>query len=250
LIRSSAAPWSDLPRAVYDDAYADRYEALYLDPWPAKHAVNRCILDALLPRAVRADQRWLDLCCGQAWHFSCYPDMRFQTGVDLSPAQLKIARTRNPRAEFVCADVLEAAIAPASFDLITCFWGAYCYLDDFGRIATFLRRVVEWTAPAGAVYLELLAPDVLASFNTSNFAERTGFHVEPRSADYTSWAYSDAGGRHLMTSPTREWLIDRLAGHFSALQVHHDGGFMSHLVATGRRSDQRAPRMLALSEDL
>ena len=100
----------------------------------------------------------------------------------------KIARTRNPEAEFLCADVLEAALAPASFDLVTCFWGSYCYLDDVGRIAAFLRRVLEWTAPGGAAYLELLAPDVLSSFNASNFAERTGFNIEPRSADYATWA--------------------------------------------------------------
>jgi SAM-dependent methyltransferase len=235
MIRSCADPPRARARVIYDDAYADRYEALYLHPWPAKHALNRRILDSLLPQAVRRDRRWLDLCCGQAWHFSFYPEVKCRTGVDLSPAQLKIARTRNPEAEFLCADVLEAALTPASFDLVTCFWGAYCYLDDVGRIAAFLGRVLDWTAPGGAIYLELLTPDVLASFNASNFAECSGFHVEPRSPDYGSWAYSDAGGCHLMTSPTREWFVGRLERRFRDLQVHHDGGFMSHLVATGRR---------------
>jgi SAM-dependent methyltransferase len=235
MIRSDPVSPSDRARTIYDGTYIDRYETLYLFPWSAKHTVNRRILDALLPRAVRRDRRWLDLCCGQAWHFSCFPEMRCRTGVDLSSAQLKIALMRNPEAEFHCVNVLEASLTPASFDLVTCFWGAYCYLDDLGYIAAFLERVLEWTAPGGAVYLELLAPDVLASFNASAFAERTGFHLEPRSPDYERWAYSDAGGRHLMTSPTRDWFVDSLARHFDDLQVHHDGGFMQHLVATGRR---------------
>jgi SAM-dependent methyltransferase len=235
IIQSGTVHQRENPRAIYDDAYAGSYASLYLDPWPAKLETNRRILATLLPQSVRRNGRWLDLCCGHAWHFSLYPEMKNRTGIDLSSAQLKIAQVNNPEAVFLCADVLKPTLAPASFDLVTCFWGAYCYLDDVGRIAEFLERVLEWTAPCGAVYLELLVPDVLAGFNASEFANRTGFRVEPRSPGYGRWAYSDAGGRHLMTSPTCAWFVDLLKPHFTDLQVHDDVGFMSHLVAIGRK---------------
>ena len=234
-------------RAIYDRAYADRYEELYIQPWQAKHEMNRRLLDMLMPRSTRPDRRWLDLCCGQAWHFSCYPEVGWRLGVDLSPAQLQIARLRNPQAQFLCANVLEVTLPQVSYDLVTCFWGAYCYLDDNQLIATLLQRMLAWTAPGGALYLELLTPDVLASFNASEFAQRTGFRVEPRSGDYTRWSYSDAGGHHLMTSPTREWFLEQLTGHFRDVRLHEDGGFMSHLVATGHCKSRADSSMLTAS---
>jgi SAM-dependent methyltransferase len=227
--------------AIYDGAYAAAYERLYLDPWPAKHATNLRILQDLLPEPRRPAMGWLDLGCGQAWHFGQFAQVGRRVGVDLSAAQLAHARQRNPGARFLQADVLDAPLPDGMAELVTCFWGAYCYLDDAGRIEAFLRRAVRWTAAGGSLYLELLLPDTLRSFNGCGFARRTAFRVQPRSPDFERWAYRDQGGMHLMTSPPLPWFLQRLAPDFDALRVEHDGGFMSHLVATGRRLARSGP---------
>lgn len=234
MVDTSTAARTD-PAAIYADGYAAAYEQLYLEPWPAKHATNLRILAALLPPGQRARARWLDLCCGQAWHFAQFPEVGRRTGIDLSAAQLARARARNPSALFVQADVLEAALPACSADLVTCFWGAYCYLDDPARIERLLHNALHWVADGGALYIELLLPEALRSFNDCGFAGRTAFRVLARSDDYRRWAYEDCGGRHLMTSPPLDWFTARLEPHFERLSVEHDGGFMSHLVATGRR---------------
>ncbi len=236
-------------KAIYDEGYASRYESLYLDPWKAKHETNLRILQALLPAARRAGLCWLDLCCGQAWHFQQFPQVAWRVGVDFSAAQLARAQQRNPDARFVKRDVLDVALPDGMADLVTCFWGAYCYLDDPDRIERFLRNAVRWTAPGGALYLELLLPEVLSSFNACGFAHQTAFRVQPRSADYSRWAYADAGGTHLMSSPPLPWFLQRLAPAFDEVQVHQDGGFMQHLVAVGKRALRRSAAARAGASD-
>jgi hypothetical protein len=223
-------------RALYSPSYSGVYEDLYLQPWPDKHLTNVRILESLLPTERRSDLRWLDLCCGQAWHFSRFPDVGQATGIDLSPSQIAAARVRSPGAQFICCDVLDADIAPGSTDLVTCFWGAYCYLDDVALIDAFVRRAVGWTAVGGSIYFELLLPGALASFNRSNFANTTSFRVEPRTADYSRWFYEDSGGKHLMTSPSEDWFLSRLAPYFDNVSVLYDGGFMKHLVVSARHA--------------
>jgi ubiquinone/menaquinone biosynthesis C-methylase UbiE len=239
---SSIAPGIDgtAITTIYDEAYASVYERLYLDPWPAKHDTNLRILRALLPAARQSVVCWLDLCCGQAWHFQQFPQVGQRIGLDLSPSQLVLARQRNPGARFVADDVLDAPLPDEMADLVTCFWGAYCYLDDEARIDTFLRNALRWTTTGGALYLELLLPDALSSFNACTFARQTAFRVQPLSPDFHHWAYSDVGGTHRMNSPSLQWFMRRLAPAFEQVQVHDDGGFMRHLVAVGKRACRRS----------
>jgi hypothetical protein len=98
--------------AIYSERYAAHYGALYIAPWPRKHKLNAVnlaqIFDALpMPRPL-----WLDLACGQAWHFSLFPGRAGMVGLDLSPAQLIRARLNAPHASFIRADMLHAPFAP------------------------------------------------------------------------------------------------------------------------------------------
>jgi SAM-dependent methyltransferase len=220
-------------RKIYGEQYAACYSSLYLDPWRSKHGLNVRNLAAILDR--KSETRWLDLACGQAWHFSRFPGRARMVGLDLSAAQLERARRNAPHASFIRGNMTEAAFAPASFDLVTNFWGGYCYLGSCERIGSLWRSAIDWIAPGGALYVEVLLGEDLASFNRSQFAQRTGFTVSPRSDDYSDWAYDDFGGRHVMTSPPLEQFLDIVSPAFRTVETRHDGMFMVHLIATDRR---------------
>jgi len=219
--------------ALYGPSYARGYPELYLTAWPAKHALNLEVLGRLLG-ALGPDPRWIDIARGQGWHFSHFPGQARMTGLDLSEAQLARARAATPDADFICGDMAETQFAPASFDLLTNFWGGYCYLADREAIAALWRRVVGWIAPGGALYVELLLAEDLASFNRSAYAAKTGFSVMSRGSDFIEWGYQDSAGMHIMTSPPLSEALDIFTPAFRSVDVHHDGRFMTHVAAQGR----------------
>jgi hypothetical protein len=220
-------------RTVYDDRYADLYRALYIEHpmWSDKHACNLRILGELL----RPGGSWLDTCCGQAWHFAHAGAGVRCTGIDVSAAQLRRARRDNPAATFVEADVATVELGAARFDLVTNFWGAYSYLDDHDRIAALVGRLRDWTAPGGALYLELITPATLAAFNAIPFAADTGSRTILRSDDGVRWSYQDPGGRHDLTSPEPAWFERWLGPWFDRVEIVGTVSTMQQLVATGRR---------------
>ncbi len=222
-------------QTIYREEYAASYPSLYLGPWQRKHELNIRNLTAMLDRKGGPLTRWLDLACGQAWHFSRLPGRARMVGLDLSAAQLARARRNAPHANFIRCNMAQAAFAPASFDLVTNFWGGYCYLGSRARIDTLWRSAIGWIAPGGALYIEVLLGEDLASFNRSQFAQRTGFSVVPRSDDYGEWAYQDAGGTHVMTSPPLQDFLDIVSPAFRNVEARHDGMFMVHVIATDRR---------------
>jgi SAM-dependent methyltransferase len=220
---------------IYSESYAAQYPSLYLTPWRRKHELNLANLARVLDSLAQATPVWLDLACGQAWHFAQFPGRARMVGLDLSPAQIARARRNATEAAFVCGDVSRAPFPPASFDLVTNFWAGYCYLASSERIASMVHGAVDRLRPGGALYMEILLPRDLEAFNASRFAAQTGFAVIPLSDDYTEWRYDDSGGRHVMTSPPIELFLDIIRPEFNKVEVHHDGAFMAHLIATGRR---------------
>lgn len=228
-----APSYRDRVPALYSPGYARTYPDLYMSAWPDKHALNRAVIGQLLDE-LGPSPRWIDIACGQAWHFSQFPGRAQMTGIDLSAAQLARARDAVPDAEFIHGDMAEVQLAPASFDLLTNFWGGYCYLADREAIAGLWRRTLDWITPGGALYVELLLPADLESFNRSRFAGKTGFSVASRGSDFVEWSYEDGAGTHIMTSPPLGEALDIFQPAFRSIDVHHDGRFMTHLVAQGR----------------
>jgi ubiquinone/menaquinone biosynthesis C-methylase UbiE len=221
--------------AIYNEDYAATYPSLYITPWRAKHDLNIRNLEAVFRTLAAPIPDWLDLACGQAWHFSMFPGRARMVGLDLSAAQLRRARTLVPDAIFTEGDIVSASFPKSSFDLVTNFWAGYCYLGTNQRITAMLSKTVRWIRAGGAFYMEVLLARDLEDFNRSNFARQTGFKVVPRSEDYNDWQYDDVGGHHEMTSPPLEFFLDFLTPAFGQIKSRHDGGFMVHLIATGRK---------------
>lgn len=219
---------------LYNQEYARGFEKLYLDKLPEKHLLNILNLKRIITALPQRRTRWLDLACGQAWHFSQFRNSLTRIGVDLSIHQLDRARKRNPSAAFARADISEIIFPANSFDLVTNFWAGYCYLDDQSTILKVFERACTWLRPGGALYLEVLAPEDVAMFNSSKYARGTGFRVEGRTPDHRKWAYFDPGGRHNMTSPPLQAFVDTFQPHFHEVESKHDTGFMFHTIGWNR----------------
>ena len=183
-------------RSTASERYVQPYAALYTD-----HPLWGCNV-ALLSRLLKPLGNWLDTCCGQGWHLAQFPGHR-RTGIDRSAAQLEQARLHNPDVTFIQSDITEyEAPEGQRFDVVSNFWSAYSYLNDEDAIRKLVGKLVRWTVPGGALYMELTVPELLEDFNGSEFAAETGARVSLRSPDGVSWNYRDVGGLHRMMSPS------------------------------------------------
>jgi SAM-dependent methyltransferase len=228
---------------IYNKEYAAQYPFFYIDQWKNKHTLNIKNIRKALATISQQQVKWLDTACGQAWHFSQINEDIIKVGLDLSPAQLHYAAINNLSSHFVHGDICNIPFSDDTFDLVTNFWAAYCYLDDMDLIGKFIRQAIRATRTGGAIYFELLLPEDLSSFNKSRYADATGFRTSPREADFSRWRYEDSGGIHDMTSPPLDFFKDALISHFANIEVIHDSQFMVHMLATGKLPSDSPPHM-------
>ena len=218
---------------IYSERYVEPYAALYIDHplWEPKLRFNV----ATLSRLLKPLGNWLDTCCGQGWHLAQFPSHR-RMGIDSSAAQLERARAQNPGVPFIQADITDYEVPEGQrFDLVSNFWSAYSYLNDDEAIRGFVEKLVRWTAPGGALYLELTVPELLEDFNDSEFAAETGARVYLQSSDGTRWDYHDAGGVHQMMSPSLEFFTDLITPHFAGCNHSVVVRSIRQFVAWGKR---------------
>ena len=220
---------------IYHERYVRTYGALYIDhpTWEPKLRYNV----ALLGRLLNPFGAWFDTCCGQGWHLAQFPAHR-RMGIDMSAAQLEQARSRNPGVPFIQADITGYEVPDGRrFDLVSNFWSAYSYLNDEDAIRGMVEKLVRWTAPGGALYLELTVPELLEDFNDSAFAKETGTKISLRSPDGVRWDFHDAGGVHRVTSPPLEFFTGLIAPHFAGTSHSVVIRSLRQFVAWGKRPD-------------
>jgi SAM-dependent methyltransferase len=124
------------------DQIALRYAAWKVEGNPAMRFVRE--LDTRLPD--RADV--LELGCGRGVPVARELAKRHRvTGVDISAAQIELARHHVPEGSFVRADYTELDIAPASFDAVV----AILTLTHVprGEHADLLARIADWLRDGG-----------------------------------------------------------------------------------------------------
>jgi SAM-dependent methyltransferase len=135
------------PRDIVEsgyDAIADRYaEALRAGRGPETYF--RAFLARVL-ELIPEGSTVLDLGCGAGLITADLTTRARVVGVDISAAQLELARRNAPAARLVRADMVEIAFAPRSFDAVV----AFC--DDDPRPARGARvpvRAHPWLVEAG-----------------------------------------------------------------------------------------------------
>jgi len=77
------------------------------------------------------------------------------TGVDISEAQLDLARRRVPSGTFICADVAKFDVAAESFDGVVALYVLF-HLPR-AELRPLVERVREWLRPDGVFLATLLA---------------------------------------------------------------------------------------------
>jgi ubiquinone/menaquinone biosynthesis C-methylase UbiE len=100
---------------------------------------------SILFKYLASDAQVLELGCGAGVPTTQKLAECFQvTGVDISSRQIELARTNVPNAEFLCADMMQLALPPASFDAVTAFYSVVHVPREeqpelFGNIHRWLR---------------------------------------------------------------------------------------------------------------
>jgi SAM-dependent methyltransferase len=101
------------------DLIGDRYSEFARRSRSEEREKYLGVMFDLLPARARV----LDVGCGNGLPMTARLAERFQvTGLDISPRQIERARRNVPSAEFMCADVTEAAFPEAGFDGIVGFY--------------------------------------------------------------------------------------------------------------------------------
>jgi len=142
----------DIVRNGYD-ALGDRFEA-----WAERNpsAVRDRFMDEVLARIpVGADV--LELGCGPGTAAAMLSEGRRYTGVDLSKAQLEIARRRVPEAGFVRGDLTAMTVEARSLDAVVAFY-VFNHVPRAAQGPAF-ARAHGWLRPGGRLMLSLGAGD-------------------------------------------------------------------------------------------
>lgn len=198
---------------IYDDPdFLAGYATLDRQVRGLDGAAEWPVLQSMLPDM--ADRRVVDLGCGFGW-FSRWADERGAAsvlGIDVSTKMLERARadTASTAIRFVCADLDEVVLDPASADLVFSSLTLH-YVRDLGRL---LSMVADALAPGGSMVFSVEHPIYSApttqAFETSGTGERiwplNNYLVEGERV--TSWFVDGVVKQHRTVSTYVNTLID------------------------------------------
>ena len=150
-------PHTEAVRAAYDKLAPTfgRWNAgIQGDPW------ERFVAD--LATRLDAGVRVLDLGCGDGTKTHRLAERFDVLGVDISPEQLRLARTAAPEVTFVEADFSELDFVAETFAAVTAFY-SFMHVPRERHLELF-RKVLRWLTPGGLF---------LASLSTLGGPDRT-----------------------------------------------------------------------------
>jgi SAM-dependent methyltransferase len=205
-------------RELYGREYAAHYDDKYLlsDLHRSDTEFELRTLERLLP----SGRRWLDVACGTGFFLSRFPDHE-RAGCDLSPEMLERARPRNPGAVLVEHDFLEPRAGwEARWDLVSCMWYAYCYVDAMDDVWKLFDNLMAWTAPGGDCFVPYCDLNLIFA---SEFPEHQLPTLDPGELflDGLVWSYREHSGEHhrQLFAPHPRRIDAHFAPHFREVEV-------------------------------
>jgi SAM-dependent methyltransferase len=146
---------------TFTGLHAGYYDLVYADkPYDAEAG---WLAEGLAARGARGGTL-LDVACGSGRHASVFADRGWEvTGVDVNAQLLEQAGEREPRVEFVQAD-MTALELDRRFDAVTCLFDSIGYPQTNGGVTAALSGLAAHLAPDGVAAYEFLhAPALIAS---------------------------------------------------------------------------------------
>jgi dTDP-3-amino-3,6-dideoxy-alpha-D-glucopyranose N,N-dimethyltransferase len=137
-------PYGELEALVYDVLYF--------------YVKNYCLEALLSHRYIQSFKRssgrdMLSVACGTGMHDSYFKQWYEIEGIDLSAAQLKVARSHNPAIRYRKADMRDFDMRQ-QYDVITCMFGSIAYLLDIEEVQAAINQMTKHLKPGGILLLE------------------------------------------------------------------------------------------------
>jgi len=122
-------------------------------------------------------ERVLDLACGtgELEYRLRRTKLKF-TGIDISARMLLVARGKNPRANFVRADIASFRLKE-TFDIAVCFFDSINHLPGLPAIKNTFGNVRNHLRPGGFFIFDMLTPDGLIQWEFFDFKKRKAYTV-------------------------------------------------------------------------
>ena len=227
---------------LYDEGYAAAYDQRFVHlPW-AKAGVDFEL--SVIRDALRPGHRWLDVGCGTGYVLSRLPDVE-RAGLDISPAMLKQARAANPDIELHEGSFLdEWSVWEGSWDLLTCLWQPYHYVQSIWDVEKMVANMVRWTAQGGAILIAILDLEDVWPHTVVPYRHDPDVWGGTIAITGITWTWEEPGTgkvhRHSV-APHVEHFVELLAPDFETVEVLRYPPFMEGgvprkaVLATGRR---------------
>lgn len=133
------------------DTISQYYDLMYVKSDNYKKDVNK-IIDVFNTYNSSDSNKLLDIACGTGGHASFLKNTFDVTGIDLSDAMLKIAKTKFSDISFVKADMFDFNL-PLKFDIIVNLYGSIGYAKDYNQLLKGLQLINKHLKKGGIFIL-------------------------------------------------------------------------------------------------
>ena len=228
---------------LYDEAYAADYDARFLlADWPK---VGADFEASVLRGVLEEGDRWLDVACGTGYFLSLFPGVA-RAGCDLSPAMVAQAKKANSDALFVREADYRDDVAEwhGAWDLITCMWTAYNYVESMREFETLIGNLVRWVADGGSLFIPVMDLEDLRHVVVP-YEDEPGVWAGRIALTSVTWTWDEPGNDKVHThliAPHIGHFVRLLESSFARVEVLryplYDNGGPSRkaVLCTGRRA--------------
>jgi tetratricopeptide (TPR) repeat protein/4-hydroxybenzoate polyprenyltransferase len=208
---------------IYDEAYAQEYNQKFLlNEASKKNADFEEQTISNLLSEIGEGATWLDVACGTGYFLSRFPSVK-RSGLDISPAMLKVAQQANVDVLFVQGDYRNPRPQwKNKWDLVTCMWWAYGYVESLSQLELVIENLADWTSEQGICFLPICVPEAIGAGNiklpySHNVAVYGGtIHYE---GIIWSWLDSSEKLHKNMLAPQPEYLSALFEKYFDDVKI-------------------------------
>ena len=210
-------------RELYDDSYAAGYDQRFLLEGLSRfHAdFEEETLKKLL--GDRGSARWLDVACGTGYFLSRFPGYT-RAGMDLSPSMLALAKARNADALFFEEGDFRDPYPDwkGKWDLVSCMWFAYCYVDTVDEVELVMSNLASWTSRDGRCFVPICDSEDLMLGQKIPYEREIGVFGGPLWMNALVWSWKDEKGGRLhkdLISPHLDHMVSVMERYFHKVEV-------------------------------